>query len=208
MEPKRGKARWLPNVSLPDYRDERIRWIAAHVLPHEADVRAWLRKSLRTPADVDDVLQEAYCRLAELPDHTHIRNGRAYFFATIRSIVIATQRRARAAPADLMDETAIVRLADDAPSPEREVDARLQLRRVLERIAALPPAYRHALEMRRVHGFSQKETARHLGVTEKVVENNALRGLRLLMNMMAGEETRHADLLHEDRDEPAVHALH
>jgi RNA polymerase sigma-70 factor (ECF subfamily) len=50
-----------------------------------------------------------------------------------------------------------VALPDDAPSPEQEVGARLQLRRVLDLIAALPPAYRHALEMRRLHGLSQRK---------------------------------------------------
>lgn len=205
-------------VSAQDYREDRVRWIASQILPHEADVRAWLRRALRGPGEVDDVVQEAYCRLSELSDHMHIENGRAYFFSTVRSIVVHGARRARIARIDAVDDAEIAALPDDAPSPERDVGARLQLRRVMDLIAALPPAYRHALEMRRLHGFSQKETARYLGVTEKVVENNALRGLRLLMKMMAGDDARQDGLRPDDtrpseapndsRDEPAIHVLH
>ncbi len=203
-------------MSEQDCREERVRWIASQILPHEADVRAWLRGALRGVGDVDDVIQEAYCRLSELPDHTHIQNGRAYFFATVRSIVIHGARRARVARIEAVEDAEIAALPDEAPSPERDVGARLQLRRVMDLIAALPPAYRHALEMRRLHGFSQKETARYLGVTEKVVENNALRGLRLLMKMMAGDDagagarlddTRLSETPHDSQDEPAIHVL-
>ena len=197
-------------MSVQDGREDRVRWIASQILPHEADLRAWLRRTLRDPGDIDDVIQEAYCRLSELPDHRHIRSGRAYLFATARSIVIHNARRQRSGAGEAAETAQIVEivaLPDEAPSPEQEVGARLQLRRVLDLIAALPPAYRHALEMRRLHGLSQKETALHLGVTEKVVENNALRGLRLLMKMMASGEDSPANRPPEARDEPALHAL-
>ena len=43
----------------------RHRWIAAHILPHEGEVRGWLRRHAHTlsAADVDDLVQEAYARL-------------------------------------------------------------------------------------------------------------------------------------------------
>lgn len=44
----------------------RHRWIAAHILPHEGEVRGWLRRHAHTlsAADVDDLIQEAYARLS------------------------------------------------------------------------------------------------------------------------------------------------
>jgi DNA-directed RNA polymerase specialized sigma24 family protein len=47
-------------------RKEIIAWVGSHVLPHEAAVRAWLRRWMGWNQDVDDVLQEAYCRLAAM----------------------------------------------------------------------------------------------------------------------------------------------
>jgi len=195
-----------PTASDKDHREDLIRWVATHIIPHEADVRRWLRKTLRSQSDADDVIQEAYCRLSELSDTSHIQSGRAYFFTIVRSIVIHGARREKVVAFDAIEDGELIDIQDEAPSPERVVDARLQLRRVLDAIAALPPAYRHVVEMRRIHGLSQKETARHLGITEKIVENNSLRGLRMIMKILSDGQPVATDPSH--RDEPAIHAFH
>src|SRR3546814_4682438 len=47
--------------------DERARWLATQVLPHEPALRAWLSRRLGAGLEVDDVVQEAYAVLVELP---------------------------------------------------------------------------------------------------------------------------------------------
>lgn len=183
-----------------------IEWVALHVLPHEAAVRRWLRGALRNPEDVDDIIQEAYCRIAELDTLQHIRNGRAYFFTTARSIVLQRLRRERVVKIEAVAEIDLLGVMDEAPSPERVVGARGELKRVLDVIAALPQAYRRAVELRRIHGLSQKETARHLGVSEKVVENNSLRGLRLVLQALTQEDIEHAGTETAGQDKSTRHA--
>jgi DNA-directed RNA polymerase specialized sigma24 family protein len=73
---------------LAQSRKDIVAWVGSHVLPHEAAVRAWLKKWTGRGQDIDDVIQEAYCRLAEMDDVTHIGNGRAYLFQTTRNIVL------------------------------------------------------------------------------------------------------------------------
>src|SRR3546814_19115048 len=68
-------------------------WVVREILPHEADVRAWLRRTL-DPNDLEDVIQESYCQIASLKDVSHIRSGRAYFFTAARSTVLLRLRRA------------------------------------------------------------------------------------------------------------------
>jgi hypothetical protein len=43
----------------------RHRWVAAYILPHEGEVRGWLRRHVRTlnGHDVGDLMQEAHARL-------------------------------------------------------------------------------------------------------------------------------------------------
>src|SRR3546814_681771 len=67
-------------------------WVGREILPHEADVRAWLRRTL-DPNDLEDVIQESYCQIASLKDVSHIRSGRAYFFTAARSIVLRSAER-------------------------------------------------------------------------------------------------------------------
>ena len=172
---------------MEDNREAIIDWVALHVLPHEAFVRAWLVRAMRRSSDVDDVIQEAYCQIAELDTVGHIRNGRAYFLTAARSILLQRLRRERVVRIEAVTDIDALRVMDDEPSPEQVTGARRELERVLGLIAMLPPVCRQVIELRRIHGFSQKETARRLGVSESVVENNSIRGLRVILKALESE---------------------
>ena len=168
-------------------QDAIIDWVAIHILPHEGYVRGWLKRTMRQASDVDDVIQEAYCQIAQLDTVAHIRNGRAYFLAAARSIVLRRLRRDRVVSIEAVSDIDAMRVVNDDPSPEQVVGARRELEQVLALIAKLPPVCRQVIELRRIHGFSQKETARRLGVSEAVVENNAIRGLRAILKSLESE---------------------
>ena len=156
-------------------------WIIEEVLPHEALARAWLSRTLGDPGAIDDVIQEAYCRIAALKSVSHIEHGGAYLLATVRSIIWQCARRARTAPFDQgADADQVENVQTDSPSPERIVASRRELARVLALIADMPIGYQNVIALRRLHGCSQKETAHILGVSEAVVENRSLRGMQLI----------------------------
>src|SRR3546814_13010250 len=92
-------------------------WVGREILPHEADVRAWLRRTL-DPNDLEDVIQESYCQIASLKDVSHIRSGRAYFFTAARSIVLMRLRRARIVSIESVTEIESLTIVGDEPSPE------------------------------------------------------------------------------------------
>lgn len=165
---------------MPD-REKTIKWVVAQILPHEADVRAWLGRSVHEPADVNDIIQQAYCRIAELDYVGHIRSPRAYFFTTARSILLERLRRSSIVPIEAMMEWNAAVVADERPSPERMAGGKLELQQVLKLIYGLPAAYRDVLLLRRVEGLTQREAASVLGVTETMVENNVSRGLKMLL---------------------------
>lgn len=189
-------------------REAIIDWVALQILPHEAHVRVWLKRTMRQPGDVDDVIQEAYCQIAQLDSISHIRNARAYFFTTARSIVLQRVRRERVVKIEAMTDIDALRIVDEEPSPERVTGARRELERVLELIATLPMAYRQVIELRRIHGLSQKETARQLGVTETVVENNSVRGLRMVLKALAGDTANAPESATESHDHDPIRARH
>lgn len=51
----------------------------------------------------------------------------------------------------------------------------------------LPPTYRSALEMRLINGYSGKEIAQHLGISETAVSSRASRGRSLLREIVKKE---------------------
>lgn len=162
-------------------------WVGTHVLPHEADLRKWLRRVVRD-ADVEDIVQDSYCRISELREFRHIRNGRAYLFQIAKHIVIDRMRRSRVVSIETVTEIEAVHVVQDEPSPERIVAGRRELSRVIALIATLPERCRSIFEMRKIEGLSQREVAQIMGVAETTVENDVVKGLRLILRAIADGE--------------------
>jgi RNA polymerase sigma factor (sigma-70 family) len=168
-------------------RKEIIEWVGSHIVPHEADVRAWLKRWTGRTQDIDDVIQEAYCRLAAMDDFTHVSNGRAYLFQTTRNIVLEQARRSNIVRIDNVTDVGALSIVDETPPVERVVSGVRELQRVALLIEALPPKCRRVFVLRRIHGVSQREIARMFGISQAAVEKQATRGLKLILNALAGD---------------------
>jgi len=169
---------------LEDDRQKLLSWLGARVLPHEPEVRAWLRRALNNAADVDDVIQEAYCRMWSMTNLDGIASPRAYFFKVVRNVVIDEMRKARIVRIESVAEIEDLRIASADGTPETIATARSELRRVKHLIDALPVRCRQIFSMRKIEGLSQREIASELGVSENIVENEASRGLKIILKAM------------------------
>ena len=158
----------------------RAAWVAARVMPHEPSVRRWLARSRVPPCEIDDLIQQGYCRLAELKSTDGIDNPGGYFLQVVRSQLLSAMRRARIVSMETVAEIDSLNLSADEPSPEQVVAARGELEEVLRQISRLPTRCRRVLELRKIEGLSQREIATRLGITEAVVENDVAKGLRLI----------------------------
>lgn len=180
-----------------DKRARIVAWVAHSVMPHEGKVRAWLARSRVTREDIDDVIQEAYCRLAALDDVEAIDRPDAYFFSIARNLLAANLRRAKIVAFEAVAEIEALAPFDEAPSPEREAAGRLELARVRHLVETLPERCRQIFEMRKIEGLPQREIAARLGVSESVVENEGAKGVRMILaQLRAGEAASIAALDH------------
>lgn len=148
-----------------------VEWVSSRVFPFEAALRAKLRAICRDGADVDDVVQEVYCRLYHLESADRIQEPREYVMRLAKNIVLAQMRR------DAM--------VDTEASAKRVALARAELRRVMELIAKLPERRRRVFRARRVYGLSIDATAEALGLSEHVIEKEITRGLALLSDAVS-----------------------
>lgn len=157
-----------------------VAWVGTEILPHEGDVRAWLRRTF-DPSDLEDVIQESYSRVAALGSVQHIRNGRAYFFATARTVVLERLRRARVVSIEAVADLDAIAGPSEAPSPERVTGGRRELARVLALIEALPERCRQVFSLRKIEGKSQRQVAELLAIPEHIVENEIVKGMRIIL---------------------------
>jgi RNA polymerase sigma factor (sigma-70 family) len=176
-----------------------VRWVGTCILPHEPAVRAWLRRSMMSKEDIDDLIQEAYCKLSTLSTVAQISRPDRYFLRVVRNLRMDQLRRARIVRIDAVGYAEELAGADDSPSADRVVSAREELRRLQHLIDDLPPRCRQVILLRRVEGLSQKDIARRLQISESVVENEGVRGMRLIMRAMRERDDQ------EDDFKAAVH---
>jgi RNA polymerase sigma factor (sigma-70 family) len=166
----------------------RHRWVATHILPHEGEVRGWVRRHVHrlAPADIDDLIQEAYARLL-IVEFTHIANGRSYLFTVVRNLLFEQARRARTVPMELMGQIEALRVPTEEPGPESRVGVRQELERLERIVAALPKQCRRAFELQKFYGLSQREIAREMKITEKTVEKHLAAALLRVLDAVKAD---------------------
>jgi RNA polymerase sigma factor (sigma-70 family) len=170
-----------------------VAWVAAEVMPHEGAVRAWLRRSRVAADEIDDLIQEAYCKLSGLDSVDHIPQPDGYFFQTVRNLWVDRMRRKRVVRIETLTEVESLSVYSDELSPERITAARRELAKVMQLIQRLPERCKRVIELRKVHGVPQREIARQLGISESAVENEGVKGMRLI-----------TQALREDGYEPSI----
>jgi RNA polymerase sigma factor (sigma-70 family) len=181
-------------ISNRERQSRRAVWVAKNVIPHEPYVRLWLRGARASQEEIDELIQESYCRFAMLDAVEHIERPDIYFFSIVRHQLGRLRKRAKIVPIDSVSDIAEL-VHDDAPSPEREVAGQLAFERLKALLEDLPERCRRIIEMRKFDGLSQREIAAALGVTESIVENNIQVGLQQLREAWSQADKRAGDAL-------------
>lgn len=167
-----------------------INWLTVHLLPFEAELRLRLRRVCASAADVDDVVQEVYCKVMQMDEVTHVNDPRGYLVQMARNFVTDRLRRDAVVDIEVMSDLYDLEVRDDRPGPEQIAFGRAELRWVMGLIGKLPDRCRAVFRARRIYGLSLRETADSLGVTEKAVEYESTKGLELISEMMKRQGAR------------------
>ena len=172
---------------MDDERDIIAAWMAREIVPHERAVRLWLARHWRH-VDAEDVIQEAYCRVAGLVCVDHIDNPVGYFHRTAHAVATDMMRRAGKINFVALTQNDWSDVIDHGPLVDRVMEADQELARVKGLLATLSDTCRRAIELRRIEGLSRKETAARLGVSESDVKNHLVRGLQKVLKGMAEQD--------------------
>ncbi len=145
---------------------------------HAAELRRFIGRTVRAPADVDDLCQEVllrahrgYRRLEGQPD----AQPRAWLYRIAANVCVDYLRRG-----GRHSSVELVETASGAPGPDEVAATREELERVVALLAQLPPRQRTALELRRLGGLDYAEVAHRMGGTEQAARANVYQAVRRL----------------------------
>lgn len=163
---------------MPPQDSEQARWFVAEVLPHEKELRAWLRARFPTAGDVDDLVQETFTRLLKAHDSGPIVNPRAFLFVTARNLALNRLRHLRYERPPDASEVDPLSIVDDVNSAPEAMAKEEELQQLIKAIQSLPNRCRQVMTLRKIYGLSQKEVAQRLGISVHTVEAQGSIGLR------------------------------
>ena len=145
---------------------------------------AFLR--LRSRDRATDMVQDTFMKVWDyLRAGGTVREYKGFLYRTLRNLIIDESRRKRAESLDAMtdERRAYVdaELAESAyVSVEDVIDTEAVKKQVRGALVTLAPDYQEVLTLRYIEGFSPKEIARMIGVTENVVSVRINRGVHML----------------------------
>lgn len=167
-----------PITSEQDPIADQTRWFREEVHAHDASLKAYLRGSFPRVHDVDDVVQESYLRIWKARSRQPIRCVRGFLFRVARNVALNILNRERVSPIDGHQDWTTLRVAEDRPNAAANACTREELLLLAQAIDSLPARIREVVILRRIKNIPQKDIAAHLGISEKSVEIQVVRGAK------------------------------
>ena len=157
-------------------------------MPHMDAAYNLARWLSRSPADADDIVQDAMLRAFRAFEQFRGENIRPWLLAIVRNCwrnrAVDTHRRGRT-PLPAEDDRA---LEFAGPDPETEALRASDGRRLGAMIAGLPEVFRTALILREMEDMSYREIAEATGAPIGTVMSRLARARALLKNQWSAED--------------------
>ena len=166
----------------------------AVILPHLDAAYNLARWLTRSPADADDIVQEAMLRAATYFSGFRGTNARAWLLQIVRNVAYASKKLVRGAvlvalPGDDGKEGFHApELVDPGDDPEVALMRREDRQKVTRLLASLPADVREALVLREIEELSYKEIAQITETPIGTVMSRLWRGRQMLAAAVKAKE--------------------
>lgn len=131
-------------------------------------------------ADVEDLTQEVFTRLAGGAPPAELRRPDAFLFTLARNLVRDHARRLHTRAARNSITLDDVELPCGSPTPDAALEHDERLALACAALEQLKPATRRAFLLHRVHGLSYAEIAAETGVSVSMIEKHVMAAIAVL----------------------------
>jgi RNA polymerase sigma factor (sigma-70 family) len=147
-------------------------------------LRRFFRSYRLNAADVEDLTQEVFVRLAGPNAQADLRKPQSFVFTLALNLVRDRARRLhiKALPKSVAVET--LSLTCDRPTPDQYLELEQCLQRVGQVLSDLKPAARKAFLMHRIHGESHAQIATKMQISVSMVEKHIMAAVASLQGAL------------------------
>jgi RNA polymerase sigma-70 factor (ECF subfamily) len=142
-----------------------------------APLASFFRKRTRNPAEVQDLVQQVFLRLAQYRQLGNIQNSDGYIFETAANTLKDHHRRSAVRERFANEQLALSDGTDSDFSPERVLQGRETVAQLAEALLQLPERTRDVLMFRCFEGLKHAEIARLQGISVRAVEKHMAKAL-------------------------------
>ncbi|WIO73974.1 sigma-70 family RNA polymerase sigma factor [Porticoccaceae bacterium LTM1] len=165
---------------------------------HAVPLRSFLAARLGSRADLDDIVQDVFLRLAKmnnLIERMEKDRGscRAYLFTIGSNLVMDLKRKHQVRNDYAQEKYQLDQEHSGEASPETILAARQELAIVKKAIFSMPPRWQKVFLLSRVELMSYKQIAEKLGVSVKQIEKYMSKALRCIRDAVQQENRREAE---------------
>lgn len=149
-------------------------------LQFEGLLRGCLYGYVHNNSDVEELLQETYARLliAGASNEPEVRSVRAFALTVARNVANDWLRHRQVVPIELVPDMEAIETLDEADQIEAIVNIHQELAMLVTAVKALPERCRQVFTLRKVYGYTQREIAARMGITENTVEQQLVKAVR------------------------------
>lgn len=140
-----------------------------------------LTKMLATfvqPNDIEDIIQDTWVRVAQAELKQEIDYPKSFMYQTAKHLAIDHLNRAENRLSSSVDHESLEAAVDlSIDSTFTEVESSEKFEYFCQALRTLPRVCRKAFILKKVYGFSQKEIAVYMNISESAVEKHVAKGL-------------------------------
>lgn len=147
-------------------------------------IRKLVIKTIATivpPDDVEDIVQETYVKLCLVKSEATIEHPRSFMLKMAKNLALDHRKKAanrlnQSIDELNLDDVCALQLLGDPTFDGLASDQ--EFSQFCETVRQLPVQCRKVFVLKKVYGYSQKEIAKSLNLSENTVENHIANGLR------------------------------
>ena len=134
------------------------------------------------PKEIEDIVQETYVRVCQIESREEIREPRSFLFKTARNLALDHIKRAESRLTTNVEDIAEYGHAGATQSTDDQtfdqVATNEEFSQFCEAVRLLPVHCRRAFVLKKVYGYSQREIASEMNISESTVEKHIAQGIK------------------------------